>query len=213
MNTVLRLFCFIALSMIAHDAAAGAYFGCINHQTYVCPTVGGEVHCYHVNHACNFNGVMYINRAHKPGFTHTPRVSDRTAAEVVRIMAELRRSDVQFYFRATEAVYSSWLLRAGLSSQGTIDVSERKLPGWLQAGMASGTFSSGTVEAGSCSGNLYPNPRPDGKHGCYPCLACIPCGKEYCSIRGRLTATDLSPELARQGYTVRNGRLRPPALP
>jgi hypothetical protein len=211
------LFCVISLSVIVNAATATTFFGCINHVTYVCPQIGGEVHCYQTTLSCNFRHVLYVNRAaipQTPGFTHTGSISDRNAAEILRISARLRESDLHFYFGATEAVFTSWLRRARVSPEGKVEVSERRLPAWLLAGMSSGEFLSGALEKRSCSEGFYPKQKPGGGRKCYPCLGCAPCGKEYCSIyKARLTTADLSPQLAKRGYTVKNNRLQVPKSP
>jgi hypothetical protein len=200
---------------MAQRAAARTYFACVNSDLYVCVGIGSEVGCFHTTTSCAGHWLVSVGRKanipDNPGVVHTLGVSDREAAEVLRIATELRQSDFHSYYRASDAMQSSLWRRAGLSSKGAIDISERKLAPWLLEGMSSGNFFPDTVERGSCPGDLYPNPKPGGGRNCYPCLGCTPCGNSYCSIyRIRLTTADLSPKLAQQGYTVKDGRLRPP---
>jgi hypothetical protein len=202
----------------AQAVAAKTVFTCSGGTLFIdVPLSDGSWVCYQTTSSCSgewsFEVGFRANIPDKPGFTHTKNVSARRAAEVLRLATGLEQKGVHLFYRASDSIQKSFWRRAGLSPKGTVGISEKKLAPWLLAGMSSGNLSSGPVGAPGCPDGLYPNPQPGGGTNCYPCLGCTPCPPpgQYCGLyRVTLKPSDLSAELATQGYTLRKGKIVPP---
>lgn len=135
-------------------------------------------------------------------------VSKEVASSIVRILTNLKPSDIKYSFRATPAVLASWKKRANWPKvAGEIRIRKESVPEWLIAAFKSGNFPQTqkrmtTPIENQDSGVAYP------PHG-YPCLGCHPNGSGgYDSDFGPLLSIgDLSPGQDKLGYKIKNGKL------
>lgn len=127
--------------------------------------------------------------------------------QAARLLAKVRKQDLQLFYKAPASVVASFKQRAGWPGR-------EKGPIWLPPDSPGPTFPEPPPESLKAKG--YP---PKG----YPCLGCEPCpppAGAFCDVvwnkrsapgrtssGGGLTEKDLSPEMARQGYRVVDGKI------
>lgn len=138
--------------------------------------------------------------------TSTARVAPNSELqEATRLLQSVKKTDLKLYYKAPSSVVQAFKERA---SWPTRDKGPIKLPP-------------------NSPGPTFPDPPPiEAKakgyppHG-YPCLGCEPCPPPqgtYCDTTWKkntnrnkaptpLTSKDLSPELAKQGYSVEGGKI------
>ena len=118
-------------------------------------------------------------------------------------LQSLKQSDLKLFYKAPAGVVAAFKRRAGWPTtvKGPISIPTGTGP----------TYPTGDVVVAFKQTSQAAPQKTYPPHG-YPCLGCHPCPPDYCDDANRaMTAQDLSPELAAQGYTVKDGKIKSPA--